>query len=82
MSLPVHQISPKSLPLESRNSHIVHVLPRQLISKPILLSILSILLKTIRQIVAAQIVAAQIVAANCLFTVIRPTPFDSISWII
>ena len=29
MSLFVHQIRPKLLPLESRNSHIVHVLPRQ-----------------------------------------------------
>ena len=29
MNLSVHQISPKPLPLESWNSHIVHVLPRQ-----------------------------------------------------
>ena len=28
MSMSVHQISPKPLPLESRNSHIVHVLPQ------------------------------------------------------
>ena len=53
MSLSVHQISPKPLPLESRNSHIVHVLHRQRsnsFQNQFVSPFLSILVKTIQRI--------------------------------
>ncbi len=55
MGLSVHQISPKPLPLESWNSHIVHVLPRQWsnsFQNQFYCPFLLILVKTIKRIVA------------------------------
>ena len=55
MGLSVHQISPRPLQVDSWNSHIVNVLPRQRSNSFFffyLLSILSILVETIKRIVA------------------------------
>ena len=60
MGLSVHQISPKPLQVDSWNSHIVNVLPLdndKTHLKKCLLSVLSILVKTIQRI-EAQIIAA------------------------
>ena len=82
MSLSVHQIPPKPLPLESRNSHIVHVLPRQRwnsFQNQFTVHFINFIKNNSAN---RRWLEAQIFTAICLFTVIRPTLFVSVSWII